>query len=155
MKQRPIPYVQQLTDRIGVPRHYYRHHDYRVTLPDPAGRAFELAYQKAAELDPYPRAVKVAKRDLERPTNVYLMHRGEHVKIGIALEPKSRLRTINGGAATRATLEATREFPARDLAKGVERDLHRLFQASRVNGEWFAIELADAKAALLAWPDPP
>jgi len=151
MKTRPLPYLQRLTDRIGVRRFYYRHLDYRVTLPAPTDLRFASCYQIAADGDPYPRSLQLAARDLERPTSVYVLHGFGHVKIGVAINPAARLQGLNIGSPVRATLEAARQFPCRATAIEVETTLHREFRSFRANGEWFAISVDQAKHALMAW----
>lgn len=153
MKRRPLPYVQRLTDHTGIRRHYYRHLDYRVTLPNPENPAFEVAYEAASKADPYPKILRAVPSQLERSTSVYILLNSGYVKIGIAANPKARLQDINIGSPVPAVIAATRIYSLRVHAREAELTLHRQFKDRHASGEWFAVPLEEAVAALLALPE--
>jgi hypothetical protein len=63
---------------------------------------------------------------------VYFISNGEHVKIGVAENPFSRLKRLQTASAAQLTLEAFVPGVAED-----ERRLHKRFERYRVHGEWF------------------
>jgi hypothetical protein len=73
------------------------------------------------------------------------------VKIGIAADPKARLRQLQTGNPV--TLTLVEEFWAltREQAAYWEMLAHKLFEARRLAGEWFDCEAADVVASVNAW----
>ena len=65
---------------------------------------------------------------------LYVIRCGDRLKIGIAVDCKKRLKTLQTGNADKLILEWSRE---RDDAAQVEAHLHRKFSKHRVGGEWF------------------
>ena len=63
---------------------------------------------------------------------VYFARAGNKVKIGVSKNPQQRLGSIKTGSSNKVRIYYV--TPG-DMA--LERDLHRLFAADRVNGEWF------------------
>lgn len=76
---------------------------------------------------------------------VYLFQAGRYSKIGISINPQSRLGTIlNSDHPT--DLPCRPEFVhaiAVDAARRAERALHQFFREMRVVGEWFTLDDAD------------
>lgn len=64
-----------------------------------------------------------------------------YVKIGVTMNPGSRLSGILVGCPIKARSFAIREVGWRDVARKIERNLHRAFEDRRVQGEWFKIDL--------------
>lgn len=71
---------------------------------------------------------------------VYLCFDGSGLwKIGIASDPKKRLRQLRTGNATiRMPFNVTVEYPS-----AIELELHTKFEGRRVAGEWFDLEPED------------
>lgn len=85
---------------------------------------------------------------MDRPTSVYIIECNGLVKIGVAVDPAKRLKTIQTGQPVRATIYASREFSCAKVAYAVENQLHRRFVRQRKVGEWFDLTPAAAKRAL-------
>ena len=63
---------------------------------------------------------------------VYFVGRGNAVKIGIAVNPKDRIRTLQIASPARLKLLATQEG-----GRKMELQLHDRFKSDHVMGEWF------------------
>lgn len=84
--------------------------------------------------------------DTERAKIVYIAAaQPDRHKIGISLDPISRLAALSGAAGYRLTLVATYEA---DDAAAVERVAHWLLRESRQHGEWFGVDCETASAAV-------
>ncbi len=59
------------------------------------------------------------------------------VKIGLAKDPKKRLRQLQTGNPQRLTLMHWEEVPEKQ-ARAIERAFHAAFAPWRLHGEWFA-----------------
>lgn len=70
------------------------------------------------------------------------------VKIGIANNMKIRLKALQNGNPHELHIHFTLCFAERATAAAVERKAHALLRAARRQGEWFACEGRDAKAAI-------
>lgn len=61
-------------------------------------------------------------------------------KIGVAKEPKERLKYLQTGNPQRITLEGAWEIePPIGTARDVERELHSMLSEHRAHGEWFRV----------------
>jgi hypothetical protein len=81
-------------------------------------------------------------------TAVYVIGSGRGPrKIGIAVNPVSRLRRLQTGSAARLTLQHQRHI-ARALAPAVEAYAHWLLRDHKQQGEWFRVSAAHAIEAL-------
>jgi hypothetical protein len=74
-----------------------------------------------------------------------------YYKIGLSVDPRSRLKQLQG--ATPSPLHLRLTIPAR-CGGFLEQALHAHFRSKRVRGEWFALDLADV-AELVAGRLPP
>lgn len=78
---------------------------------------------------------------LQRVTGfVYILKSGDHYKIGNAIDPVRRLKSLQ--AAWPEPMEIVHKIES-DRYKYIERDLHRRFAGKRVRGEWFALSDED------------
>jgi hypothetical protein len=69
-------------------------------------------------------------------------------KIGIAANVEKRRLGLERSAGVPMLLFSSRRFADREIARIVERELHRRFAQSRGVGEWFSIQASDAAAEL-------
>jgi hypothetical protein len=61
-------------------------------------------------------------------------------KIGVAKEPKDRLKTLQTGNPEKITLEGAWEIePPIGSARDVERELHSMLHKHRSHGEWYRV----------------
>ena len=81
-------------------------------------------------------------------TCVYIIECAGRVKIGVANDPRSRLKELNIGSPDPARLVGTREFTSRAVAFEIESRMHRILRARQVKGEWFDIPADEAWALL-------
>lgn len=74
-------------------------------------------------------------RSLVPDTWLYFIQAGSTgpIKIGVAKHPLERMKTLQTASPVELFFRALEWSSA-----GVERDLHRIFAAHRVRGEWFA-----------------
>jgi len=63
---------------------------------------------------------------------VYFASRGDAVKIGISVDPKGRIQSLQIASPARVTLLATQEG-----GREMELELHERFKADHIMGEWF------------------
>lgn len=69
---------------------------------------------------------------------LYVMRAGEsHIKIGVAIDPESRLAAIQTGSFHKVSLAAVAEYSNSKLA---ERAWHERLSRYRTNGEWFMLK---------------
>lgn len=82
------------------------------------------------------------------PCFVYIMHdvKNGFYKIGISQTPKYRERTLQSEKPT-IELICSKEYPSRKIAEAIEAALHKVYEESRIRGEWF--ELSDSDVELL------
>jgi hypothetical protein len=71
------------------------------------------------------------------------------VKVGISKSVASRLATISTSSPTPVGLYLTFPLPRRDMAEAVERAFHSVMRKKRLNGEWFDMAPAQAKAVMM------
>lgn len=69
----------------------------------------------------------------ELKKRIYFIGNGEYVKIGIANNPKKRLKSLQG--ANHARLHIIYTMPGNET---LERLLHTIFRDYRIRGEWFS-----------------
>lgn len=91
---------------------------------------------------------------MQKETHVYIIAAGDHVKIGISVDPKKRLKGMSTGIAERPHLFASKPFPTGRMARTVERRMHWHFRDCRENGEWFRLSAATAWARLRSTKTP-
>ena len=70
---------------------------------------------------------------------VYFIKAGDHVKIGIAQDVKSRIAALQTGQALKIDFCGALRNISRDEARKYERHLHKFFSNSRARGEWFLL----------------
>lgn len=72
------------------------------------------------------------------------------LKVGIAADPKRRLRGLQTGSPVKLALYAT--FPVADdaLAFAIEAAVHRRLAAFALQGKWFAVDPAEVVAVITA-----
>jgi hypothetical protein len=90
-----------------------------------------------------------AGHNQNEPTHVYVMTCEGRVKIGVAADVATRLDHLQMACPLPIEVAHKRLFPSRTNARLVERSLHARFGANRLHGEWFAIDAAEAVAAVL------
>lgn len=71
---------------------------------------------------------------------VYLLRNGDHYKIGMTTDLRTRIQTINTSLPSKAELLHT--IRTCDYIE-LERKLHERFAAKRCNGEWFTLDEED------------
>lgn len=89
-----------------------------------------------------------ANERIDGPTSVYVMEAGEHTKIGLATDPKKRLKALQASCPLEIHLLGHLQFANFAKARAVEADLHNLFSEFRGHGEWFQIRPDWALSAL-------
>lgn len=72
---------------------------------------------------------------------LYVISDGEHRKIGISLNPKTRLTELQTGNTRKLTLDCLLEFNSQREAKNAEHILHSSLFLDRSSGEWFSATL--------------
>lgn len=60
------------------------------------------------------------------------------VKIGIAQDPKARLRQLQSGSPVGLEIFASYWCPGRDRVASLEKHMHQCMAGVRLHGEWFA-----------------
>lgn len=73
---------------------------------------------------------------------VYAMSAEGRTKVGISSNPKKRLDTLQTAHAAQIVLVGLLACETREEARAVEASIHRRLAASRLMGEWFAVEPA-------------
>lgn len=101
--------------------------------------------KKEAYQDGYTNAMKSFQVNHERNTNdrkVYCIQKGSEpvFKIGISVDPKSRLSSLQTASDT--SLRIVHIVECRDALK-LEAKLHRKFSSKRLSGEWFELNEQD------------
>lgn len=130
MPRKAWPYVNSYRDRSGKMRHYFRRAGHmQIPLPgQPGSTMFVRAYEAAVAGTP--RAPNLSR--LKATGKVYFLSDGDYIKIGFTTNWERRSSVYLTHSARDLTLLAlipgTRES---------ENSLHRKFQKSRINGEWF------------------
>ena len=84
----------------------------------------------------------------DRPTFVYIIACGDHVKIGISHDPNSRLKDMLPAMPEPPHLFYTREFPNAETAFRIEKQMHAAFRTRRSRGEWFRVPATEARRRL-------
>lgn len=76
-----------------------------------------------------------------QPCYVYLMIDtvNNFHKIGISNKPKYREHTLQSDKPSIELLYA-KKYPSRLIAEGIEKGLHKAFEAKRIRGEWFDLD---------------
>ena len=119
-------YVYRDTNRHGNTRYYYRRNGQRTRLRgEPTSRDF-----LAPVLAGHPNPKKVTGY-------VYFIKYGNRVKIGTCRNVKVRLQSLQAGAPGRY-----RVYYVTPGGRPLESELHDLFAANRVSGEWFRYSAA-------------
>lgn len=106
-----------------------------------AAKARRKAHLAAIAAAPMPKRAACARLD-EQGVDV-IGAPGYPTKIGIAIDPDSRLRTIQTGCPERLKLYLFHRCPP-GLARVVEQECHLRLADCRKSGEWFAVEWRDA-----------
>jgi hypothetical protein len=88
------------------------------------------------------------QQDAATRTSVYIIASGDYIKIGVSVDPKTRLRSMGSGIAVKPVLYYAREFGDNVTAFAVEKMMHRRFHKRREHGEWFAVSPKEARGAL-------
>lgn len=130
-------YVEFDRDRYGKPRLYYRRFGRRIRLRQLVGTPAFLDEVSAAESISLtaPRIVprkRVRHMSVRASVVYFILHGNKRVKIGFSTCVDRRLSDIQGGLPGKARLLYT--TPG-DMS--LEKSLHLLFAADRVNREWF------------------
>jgi hypothetical protein len=71
----------------------------------------------------------------------------ERVKIGVADDPRKRLRELQVGSPVELTLAHTQPYAERRDAVAVCEELYRCFAGRRVRGSWYRLTLAEVRQA--------
>jgi len=69
-------------------------------------------------------------------------------KIGVAPEPRQRLRELQVGSPVRLELALAKPYPTRQQARAVAEELARRFAARRAHGHWYRLTTAEVRRAL-------
>lgn len=88
-----------------------------------------------------------------RHSHLYLIQAGPFVKVGIANDPRRRIRTMQPGCPfkMRLILSCKRDYAASD-----ESELKKRYRAFQVQSEWFKIPADELKSILTFYKsDPP
>ncbi len=88
---------------------------------------------------------------MKHPTDhsVYLIaSRLGLAKIGVAPEPRQRLRELQVGSPVRLELALAEPYPTRQQARAVADELARRFAARRAHGHWYRLTTAEVRRAL-------
>lgn len=129
---RDLPkYVHRERTRHGSECLYYRRRGRRVRLREtPGTEEFLMELKRAAgRAAGKPSLSEIADAE----TFVYFILLGNaKVKIGTARDPRRRFEALRAGIPGSAKL-----YYATPGGRHLERELHRLFQADRIRGEWF------------------
>lgn len=104
----------------------------RISREDLQALRAALKVNAYPEPEPAPAAETSKPKQKKRAQKVYFIRAADIVKIGVAVDPQERLRTLQVARTERLELLLT-------LNGGVEREarLHNLFAAQCVGGEWF------------------
>lgn len=73
---------------------------------------------------------------------VYLIQSGPLYKIGVSVNPKSRLMSLSTASPNPLRLVWSKKY---DDAYAVEKELHDQFNSKRINGEWFRLDEKDVE----------
>lgn len=79
--------------------------------------------------------------NLNKTSGVYVVRASvsDAVKIGRAVNIKSRLRELQTGSHVELILERVLETPGRECTVELEKNLHYRYRAKRTIGEWFTL----------------
>ena len=99
--------------------------DYLEKLTDEVSAHWEIKRQ--------PRSTK------RKPSYVYFISNGTHVKIGVADYPKRRIKELQTGASTQLSILKTIQCKDREEAMRKETELHFKYSDKNTCGEWFDI----------------
>lgn len=69
--------------------------------------------------------------------SVYVMEAGDYTKIGVAEDPRKRLKALQAGCPLEIHLLGHLRFEDFPTARAIEAELHNLFAEFRGHGEWF------------------
>src|SRR2546430_14985962 len=89
--------------------------------------------------------IGVVKAEMKQPTDysVYLIaSRLGLAKIGVAPEPRQRLRELQVGSPVRLELALAKPYPTRQQARAVADELARRFAARRAHRHWYRLSTA-------------
>ncbi len=121
-------YVSREISRHGTISYYYRRNGQRTRLRgDPSSQDF-LAPVVAGH--PNPKVSKVT-------SFVYFLLYGKRIKIGTCANVRTRLRNLQTGIPGKGRI-----YYVTPGGRALERELHNLFAADRVTGEWFQYSAA-------------
>lgn len=76
-------------------------------------------------------------------TWVYIMSAGEHIKVGVSDNPKSRRKQLSTGCPYEITIKALVGPVSRDVAIQIEKSVHMELQGFHQKGEWFCVNAHD------------
>lgn len=115
------------------------------TLSIKAVKDFMVKYlalsSKIERVEPIKTEQKDENDKQNQPCYVYLMIDtvNNFHKIGISNKPKYREHTLQSDKPSIELLYA-KKYPSRLIAEGIEKGLHKAFEAKRIRGEWFDLD---------------
>jgi len=95
--------------------------------------------------------IGVVKAEMKQASDysVYLIaSRLGLARIGVAQEPRQRLRELQVGSPVRLELALAEAYPTREQARAVAEELGRRFAARRAHGRWYRVTSAEVRRAL-------
>jgi hypothetical protein len=95
--------------------------------------------------------IGVIKAEMKQRTDysLYLVTSGLGLaKIGVAPEPRQRLRELQIGSPVRLELALAAPYATRQAARAVAEELGRRFAARRAHGHWYRVTTAEVRGAL-------
>jgi hypothetical protein len=137
MKNKLPKRVNGWVDRHGRLRYYLRLPGQKgVPLPGPA-----WSPQMMEAIDSAVREPQTAQRRSILGSYVYFLRYGKRVKIGTATNVQARFKELSTGIPGKARI-----YYVTPGNRALENELHQLFAADRVSGEWF-----NWSGAMLEW----
>lgn len=100
----------------------------------------ELDMRKRERIGIPPASTLSHRAPESKPGVVYLLRYGNHCKIGMTTDLRTRIQTINTSLTSKVELLHTIET---NNHIDLERELHERFAAKRCNGEWFLLDEQD------------
>jgi len=127
-------YVTCEPDHRGNVRYYYRRYGRRMRLRGvPGDDEFWNSLAEVVNKPPAELGTESTNRQNDIKSFVYFLRFGNSkVKIGTCLNVKSRMQSLRSGIPGKA-----RVYYVTPGGYALERELHKLFAADRITGEWF------------------